>query len=332
MNHILLTEFGSIVYGTNLPTSDTDYKSIFIPEPRDILLQRAPRTINQTTKLDKNSRNTSDDVDTEHFSAHEYLKLLCEGQSVALDMLYTPKEWYKKSNYIWEAIVADKEKFLSRDTIKYISYARHQAAKYGIKGTRVAAMRTMLDMLNACPVHHVKLSDLIFIQQRELPPSEHISIVEINGPKGLPEPHLQVCGRKIPFHARVDYAIKCFQKIFDEYGARALLAEKNEGIDWKATMHAVRVCHQGKELLTTGHITFPRPEAPLLLQIRKGELPYAQVAELIENGLEELEKIKLTSTLPDKPDYEYANDFIEEIYRDAVYEKYYEIVDELDFI
>jgi len=53
----------------------------------------------------------------------------------------------------------------------------------------------------------------------------------------------------------------------------------------------------------------------LLLQIKKGELPYKQVAELIEQGLVELEEYQKISPLPQKPDYKFAEELIYQILR-----------------
>lgn len=68
---------------------------------------------------------------------------------------------------------------------------------------------------------------------------------------------LEVCNRKVQEHATLKEAHAMFKRIFDEYGQRALLAEKNEGVDWKAMMHATRVCHEAKELLLDHRITYP---------------------------------------------------------------------------
>ena len=45
---ILKTAFGSHIYGTNLPTSDHDYKVIFLPEPKNIILNNPPFSIDAT--------------------------------------------------------------------------------------------------------------------------------------------------------------------------------------------------------------------------------------------------------------------------------------------
>jgi hypothetical protein len=67
-------------------------------------------------------------------------------------------------------------------------------------------------------------------------------------------------------------------------------------------------------------MTFPRPDAPLLLQIRKGEFPYKQVAELIEEGVERVEKLSETSKLREKPDRGQAEEFVLRMYGDRVYD------------
>jgi predicted nucleotidyltransferase len=62
MNIIFKTQFGSHVYGTNLPTSDLDYKAIYIPEPKELLLGKVKETIQEGTKVDKTQRNTKDEL------------------------------------------------------------------------------------------------------------------------------------------------------------------------------------------------------------------------------------------------------------------------------
>ena len=79
------------------------------------------------------------------------------------------------------------------------------------------------------------------------------------------------------------------------------MAERNEGIDWKALSHAVRVCHEALELMATGWITFPLPNAAHVLSIKRGQTPYQAVAEEIEDLLEKVEAAQETSVLPEAP-------------------------------
>src|SRR6185369_4023115 len=100
--------------------------------------------------------------------------------------------------------------------------------------------------------------------------------------------YLSVCDRLIPFTNKVKDALAVLNRLDENYGHRARMAATNEGIDWKALSHAVRVGKEAIELLNTGEIIFPRPDAELLLKIKLGQLAYAEVAELIEQVFEDL--------------------------------------------
>jgi len=325
---IIRVKFGSHLYGTNLPTSDIDIKSVYLPSGRDILLQRVRPTISESTKLDPHAKNSPLDIDNESFSLQQYLKLLTEGQTLALDLLFAPEVFYlplengKRCDEIWNHILKNKEKLLTRGVNSFVGYARRQAAKYGIKGGRIASIRKVLELLKGFDAskklldYQEQLRELIY---NNLSPLEHAAFVDCKGPQpGQLIPHLEVCDRKVPFTISVKQVVAIYQKVFDSYGARALLAEKNESVDWKACMHAVRVNAEAIELLSTGNITFPRPDAPLLIQIRKGELNYKQVSELIEAGLAEVEETAKYSKLREKPDLEFVDDFVLETYKSQI--------------
>ncbi len=322
MNKLFELKFGSHLYGTNTPSSDLDIKSIYLPTAREIVLGSYKKTLSTTRPKQMGERNTKDDVDLEVFSLDRYLQLLSQGQAVALDMLFAPHYMYLDGSdtRIMEKIQDNRHEVLSSDISAFFGYARQQAAKYGIKGTRVAAVRMVLEWLNSLNTFDIIGTYPIIGQVLEWN-NEHIKVIVIKSPNGKEEPHLEVCNRKIPFHAKVSYTKSVFQKIFDEYGHRALLAEKNEGVDWKALSHAVRVNSQAKELLTTGWITFPRPDRELLVDIKTGKMEYQVVAEIIENGLAELEVLKTKSSLRPEPNQEWINNFVYDIYSEIVVEE-----------
>jgi hypothetical protein len=312
MRTIFKCEFGSAIYGTSTPESDKDYKSIFLPDPQSIILQQVPRNITKNTKTDITAKNTSNDIDDEAFSLQEYLRLLCQGQTPMLDMLFCPEDKVMIRTEEWYRIKSYRHTFLHKGTSAFVGYVRQQAAKYGVKGYRVDAMKTALNVLKGLPLQNKPLSEYMTLLNALVDEAQSFRSTEENkGPfiqwTELPEkkngplkPHLEVCNRKFPLSVKVSYAVDCLEKIYEGYGHRARQAALNVGVDWKALYHAVRVARQSEELLLTHNITFPRPEAPLLLQIRKGELPYEQVAEIIEDGLKRVEAARQISTLPEQ--------------------------------
>lgn len=316
---IFKCEFGSIVYGTNTPSSDQDFKGIYLPSKQDIILQRAKATIHEDTKKNQDVKNSVDDIDYEIFSLQKYLKLLCESQTVALDILFMPQKHILKPSYQLNFIKKHKDRFLHKEVGAFYNYAKAQAAKYGVKGFRVAAIRLTIEWLKCFDSNKYLFEIGMDGINRHVIETNHVDLIDLKGSNDKIETYFSVCDRKFQLNAKIGYILDSLQKIFNNYGARALQAEKNEGIDWKATSHAVRVAREAEELLLTGNITFPCPEVKLLLAIKKGELPYKQVEELIEEGLARIDAAKLKSTLRDKPDLDFADEIVYNMYEEVIY-------------
>jgi predicted nucleotidyltransferase len=143
-NIICRTIFGSKLYGTDSPDSDTDYKSVFMPTEMEILTGKIPKTINMTTGKN-NSRNSAEDIDHESFSLHYFMELLYQGQTVALDMLHGNLETIQTP--IWRELKSRRREFYTKNMRAFVGYARKQAAKYGVKGSRLDAAREALAFL-----------------------------------------------------------------------------------------------------------------------------------------------------------------------------------------
>lgn len=316
--NIVKMKFGSHVYGTNVPTSDTDYKAIYIPSSEDILLQKIKQTITTSTKKDSGVKNGPEDTDTEIFSLDRYLKLLLEGQTVAIDMLFTPSNFFiGNTEPLWYAIKENKDKFLHSGILSFVGYCRTQANKYGIKGSRMSSLKTAIDWLESLDEDSVLWeAGADFIRRITCESGDYCNVVYLKNKNNLEEPYLEVVGRKFGFSLKIKEILKNLNRIYKNYGERARIAMNNEGIDWKALMHAVRVQCEAKELLQTGNITFPRPERNLLLKIRTGSMDYKEVASIIESGLQELETIK--SPLPKSPDFEFSDNLIKKTYKERI--------------
>lgn len=326
MNKIIEIKFGSHLYGTNTPSSDLDFKGIYLPTAREIVLGSYKKTISTSRPKQKFERNIKDDVDVEFFSLDRYLELLMQGQTVALDMLFAPKNMYSQDDGVLDLILHNKDRLLTRNINAFCGYAKQQAAKYGIKGSRMDALKRIVSLLDTLPLkdklimHQDKLESLVQ-ECKELVSLEKTSLIEIvhiPGPNKSIVPHISVNTRKCPFYSDVKYAKSIYSRILDEYGQRAHKAHLSGGKDWKALSHAVRVNSEALELLQIGSITFPRPDRELLVKIKTEQLSYELVAELIEQGLSDLYEAQEKSSLRDEPDREWANDLIFEFYSNIV--------------
>ena len=306
MNTIVKIKFGSHLYGTNTPQSDTDYKGIYLPSLRDVYVGKFKEHISYNTKTGSDQKNSKEDIDYEVYSLHYFLDLACAGETVAIDMIHAPKEMILISSPIWEAIQANRHKTYSKNIKAFVGYARTQAAKYGIKGSRLNQAGKVIEFLSSQNLH-LKINDIWEI----LPEGEHISkTVDDTGVNIY-----QVCGKKFQGTATIKFCLPSLNKYYSEYGARAKLAANNEGIDWKAVSHALRAAFQVKEMLTTHDLKFPLKEREYLLQVKQGRLDFKkEVGPRLDKEIEELEILAAKSDLPEKVDRLFWDDFLCDTY------------------
>ncbi len=310
--------FGSHLYGTATPESDLDIKGVYLPEARNILLQRVKPTVTSNRVKAPAQKNEAGDIDSEVYSLQRYLDLLAEGQTVALDMLFAPDAVMTMlPTPLWREIQTNGHRLISRRATSFVQYCRQQANKYGIKGSRVAAARKALALLETAQErlgNSAKL-ELIAAQLADLATTtEHVTLVDLPFSGDKPLRHLEVCDRKISFSASLKTARDIAQRLVNEYGQRALQAELNEGVDWKALSHAVRIGREALELFQSGRITFPLPYADHILGIKRGLVPYKTVATEIEQLLEEVETAASASSLPEGPDRSVIDDLVTRAY------------------
>jgi hypothetical protein len=324
MDLIVELRFGSHLYGTATPQSDVDFKAVYIPAARDILLQRVRGAISRPSDKAPGEKNAPGAVDHDMHSLQRYLELLAEGQTMALDMLFAPDNAMIRSPApLWREIQANAPRLVTRRASAFVRYCRQQANKYGIKGSRVAVAREALSLLAAAEATYGatgKLSAAETEVARFADGTEHVALVDMPMPSGQLVRHLEVCGRKMPFTSSIKSARDIAQRMVDEYGQRALQAERHEGIDWKALSHAVRVGREALELFATGTITFPLPYAAEILAIKRGERTYQEVAEAIDQLLVDVEAAALASSLREEPDQAFIDDLVAEAYRAKILE------------
>ncbi len=97
---------------------------------------------------------------------------------------------------------------------------------------------------------------------------------------------------------------------------RRLLFDKF-GFDTKSASHVIRLLEEGIELLSTGQLVFPRPNATMLLNVKKGLTPVAEVDIMIAKLQGELDEAFANTKLPALPNIKKIND----IYTDIVIQK-----------
>ena len=319
-NIVVFIPFGSFLYGTEINMedlnkeeqknskkylSDKDYKGIYLPNKLDMYTNKIKKSFRFDSKNDQNVKNTSDDIDCEVYSLQHFIELALRGDTEAMDMLHCPKEKIIKGSEVWDKIVENKHRFFTKNLKTLVDYARGQAAKYGVKGSRVSDAQNVMKFFEKFDKdsNNPKLKDV----WDQLPEGEHI-FKSYDERVGL---HMyEVCNRKAQETACVCYVRdEIIKKFLGKYGKRARMAANNEGIDWKAISHAVRAGSQLKEIIMDGTITYPLEDREFIKKVKLGRYGYFCIANYLDDMLDQLEELNKNSSLPMKPYYEFWKNF-----------------------
>lgn len=107
---------GSYMYGTNLPTSDVDYRGFFMPSLRSVCgidQSEESRVINNKDK------------DEAFWEIRRYVKLCCQANPNVLETAFAPEDCVVKRTPLADKILAMRDQFLSRRIARtYMGYAR----------------------------------------------------------------------------------------------------------------------------------------------------------------------------------------------------------------
>lgn len=304
MRKIVHMVFGSHLYGTATEKSDRDYKGVFLPDMRSVLLGRIPRALNEKTKKG-DGKNTSEDTDQELYSLHYFIELACQGQTVALDMLHAPASaWTAQVSEEWLFLLENRKRFYTRSLKALIGYARRQAAKYGVKGSRLSDGKRVLEFFDKCS------GDEALKQYWDyLPEGEHIHKHAATAQSNNQRLY-EVCGKKFVETTHIRFHRDTLRKFVDAYGERARMAERGEGVDWKAVSHAFRAACQVRAILVDGGFEYPLKETARIVQVKTGQVPYLEAAEELEDLIDGVEVLSQKSTLPDVVDRGFWDDWL----------------------
>jgi predicted nucleotidyltransferase len=109
---------GSHAYGTNVETSDIDYAGVFIQSMNDILGNKYTEQINDDTN------------DTVIYEVRRFLELLGSNNPTVLELLNTPEDCIIYKDPVFDLILNDKERFITKICAKsFGGYAKQQISK-----------------------------------------------------------------------------------------------------------------------------------------------------------------------------------------------------------
>ena len=330
---IFKTLSGSKLYGTYNENSDTDIKGVFLPSMPDLILGKAPKHYVSSTGI-SNERNNAEDVDETYYSLQYYLELLSKGDTTALDMLfaYTNEKAILTITPVWQELISNVDKVLTKNMKAYLGYCKSQSIKYSIKGEKLNNYNNFMDF---CKKHYYDVNkdgtrkSLYMVLNEFLGHDsidnyipkvgedrikagfilsgmfgEHCYFVTADNK----ESYISISDVKFGLDESMPDVYHKVYKVVASYGKRAENAANDNGADYKAISHCVRVICQVEELLTTNKITFPLKKADFIKSIKykTTSMNYNEIMEWIDEHIKNIEDNLLPkSTLREKADYKW---------------------------
>lgn len=311
--------YGSKLYGTSTPTSDTDEKVVYLPALSDMLLGKKltiykERFDAEGNRIGDGFTMPDNGVETEYFPLQTFVRDFVNGQTYALEMAYAFADQPGPVNYAREMVREMVEKFSNAEVYSMVGFAMKQTFDYVRRGERLNAAKAMLEVVKK----YQALYDPRTSRQEDgheiiprldtvyngLPLLDHLAKelgleteVLTNGKK--PQNSLKLNGRNYMETTTLEHLYNQLEKVVKQFGDRTNAAAETE-VDFKSLSHAVRVYQQAIELLDTGRITFPRTNAEFLLRVKQGKEDLEQVKRLLMALDDEVQEKIASSTLRKK--------------------------------
>ncbi|MVM28623.1 nucleotidyltransferase [Spirosoma sp. HMF4905] len=328
---------GSRAYGTNLPTSDTDIRGVFILPQTDLYGLNYIEQVND----DKN--------DVIFYELRRFVELLSKNNPNILELLCAPADCIIQQHPLFSQLVpSDFLSKLCRDT--FAGYAISQIKK--ARGLNKKILNPMpkerKSLLNFCyvftgqgsvpvldwltsrgeqsencglvSVPHVRDVYALFYDktanlgfQGIIAGADSTEVSLSSVPKGAkPETHLYVN------HDGYSSYCKDYREYWDWVDKRndaryQNTLEHGKNYDAKNMMHTFRLLDMAAEILETGQVLVRRPNRDELLKIRSGAFDYDNLIEQAEQKIMQIDTLAASSPLSDRPDLAKINKILVEL-------------------
>ncbi len=306
-DHILVLGLGgSLAYGTDTPTSDTDIRGVFTNSLKDLY-----------TGID-HEQVVDVDTDTTVYSLQKMFKLLASCNPNTIEILGLSDGQILQSTPAWDMVRQNKGLFLSKRAIQtFGGYANSQLRRLETKQARQTGQAQKEKYIFGS----IKTAEDVFKTHYAQIPSDAMKLYIGRSVKEGFESEIKVdmhltgyplrdlTGMMNEYHSIV--------RDYDKLGKRNEKAIAHEKLG-KHAMHLVRLYYMAFDILEKGEIiTYREKEHDLLMSIRHGEFfeadgmtPKQSFYKMIDELDKRLKKDKETTKLPDEPDMEKINELL----------------------
>lgn len=254
-----LIRYGSQLYGTATPESDTDERGFVIP-PFEYLAGLCKFEQQVETKL----------RDRIIWSLSRFVAMLIKGDPQAYEMLFAPESHILACTDVGARIRKARSLFIClRFHRRILGYAQSEWRK--VRGVELRPVKKT-------PTEDRVIEDIrrVFHPQKE-EMDETIRILFLHHDREL---------------------VSSKRKLGEKRKAQI----ERYGFCTSSACHSIRLLGELAELLRTGGLVFPRPNADFLLRVKQGKVPYEHLETEVEVLKEDIEQARGSTVLPEHPD------------------------------
>lgn len=349
---------GSQAYGTSIPTSDTDYKGIYVQPTRDLV------GFNYNEQIESGKDDTS-------YEIRRFLQLAQSANPTVLELMYSPDDCIITNSSAYKFLKCHRHHFLTKQCANsFGGYAIAQIKKATALDKKINWEKSRVERkgpLDFCYTYSDGKSKELkrYLNDNEMQ-ERFCGLVKLNhfrdcyalhydyqadyqdrypneqtnrpivplGYRGIAgENSNEVKVSSVPKYSdpqtllyfnKDGYSVHCkdyreYQEWLATRNVNRYVDTKKQKIDGKNMMHCRRLLDMAMEIATRGELIVRRENALDLLKIRRGEVTLQEIVERAEEDIKRLDELYATSSLPDSTPKEFVNDLLLNI-RDITYE------------
>jgi predicted nucleotidyltransferase len=297
-----LTHGGSHAYGTNVEGSDIDYRGICFHTKDEILAQK---------NFEQHDMN---EIDAVLYSNSKIIKLLLNCNPNVIEMLGTREEDILVQTDAGRLLRDNVDIFLSQEAIySFGGYATAQLRRlqnalardsYPQEEKERHILGSIKSQMNHLNNHYTEFGENIQCYIDKSDKEEYDSEIFMD----IDLKHYPLRDFK-NIYSEMHQVVKDYAKI----GKRN--NKKTESGLLKHAMHLVRLYLMCFDILEGRGIITYRPDREFLLDIRNGKYSYEDIFVMVDEYEAKLEKLRESTSLPQKPNYKKADELLMEINR-----------------
>ena len=303
---------GSRLYGLENESSDTDYKAIFIPDVKELILRRAAHNIHTVDRIANQ--------EYESFSLQSFMHNCATGQDVSIVMMHASQDKIIEDSDTFKYLRDNRKKFYTKRMLGSLGYAKSQAMKYSLRAERMNSVKLAVDKLKELVDRGILKMAQVW---DELPENKYLVKGIQEDSREVDQRIWEVSGKAVTANTNPAYALDFLSKLYEKYGDRVRVAASLDTTDWKSVSHAFRVAYQLLHIYKDGDFEFPLPESDFIKSVKYGKVDFLknEIDFRLNSLITEVETLAAASDYPDAVDQSWMDTIILDEYEEMFTKK-----------